>query len=99
MAGLDRAEAEMAAFKRAEAAMEAWTYEAQCALDEAFSDLVVAFNDALRRLLRMPAPDLPALAVKVALAVDHEVATLTGGESCMAAVKADALRLCSVPWR
>lgn len=83
----------MAAFKQAEAAMGARSFAAQWELDEAFSDLVVAFNDALRRLMRTPAPDLPALAAKIALAVDHDVATLSGGEACMAALKRDAARL------
>jgi len=43
--------------------------------------------------MRVRAPGLGALAVKVALVVDHEVATLAGGEACMAALKRDALRL------
>lgn len=43
--------------------------------------------------MKVRAPDLPALAAKIALAVDHEVATLTGGEACMATLKRDALRL------
>lgn len=44
---------------------------------------------ALKRLLRTPAPDLPALALKIELAVDEEVATLAGGERCLAVLKAD----------
>jgi hypothetical protein len=42
-----------------------------------------ARNAALKRLLRAPAPDLPALAPKIDLAVDEEVATLAGGERCL----------------
>jgi hypothetical protein len=42
----------------------------------------------------VPAPDLPALALKIALAVDQDVATLSGGEACLAALKRDAARLC-----
>jgi hypothetical protein len=48
---------------------------------------------ALKRLLRTSAPDLPALALKIELAVDEEVATLAGGERCLAALKADGWRL------
>ena len=63
-------------------------------LDEAFSDHVVACNAAMRRLLREPAPDLTALALKVELAIDHEIAPLGGGERWLAVLKADARRLC-----
>ncbi len=52
-----------------------------------------ARDDALKRLLRTPAPDLPALALKIELAVDEEVATLAGGERCLAVLKADGWRL------
>jgi len=44
-------------------------------------------------ICRRPACRRGALAVKVVLAVDHEVATLAGGEACMAALKRDAVRL------
>ena len=79
----------LARFRRAETALKA----AEGQPDDLYGDRLCAFNAALRRLARMPAPDLPALAAKIALIVDHEVATLTGGEACMAAVKRDALRL------
>ena len=62
-----------------------------------FGDHLGAFYAALRRLLRTPAPDIAALAMKIALAVDHEVGTLTGGERCLAALKADARRLAPPP--
>ncbi len=48
---------------------------------------------ALKRLLRTPAPDLSALALKIELIVDEEVATLAGGERCLAVLKADGWRL------
>jgi len=85
----------MGGFERVSAADAGRPIKVQWAMDEHFSDLVVAFNAALRRLLRVPAPDLPALGLKVALIVDHDVAGLIGGERCMAVLKADALRLCS----
>lgn len=69
------------------------TFPDQTALDDAFGDRLGAFYAALRRLLRTPAPDFDALAAKIALAVDHEIGTLTGGERCLAALKADARRL------
>lgn len=48
---------------------------------------------ALRRLLRTPAPDLPALAAKIELAVGNQAWELTGAELCFAALDADARRL------
>lgn len=60
-----------------------------------YGDRLDALSAALRRLLRIPSPDLPALATKIALVVDHEAGTLTGGEVCMAALKRDALQLAS----
>jgi hypothetical protein len=47
---------------------------------------------ALRRLLTTPAPDLRALAIKIALTAEQEVATIEGGEGCLAAMKADVLK-------
>jgi len=48
---------------------------------------------ALRRLLRAPAPDLRALGLKIALAVDEQAWELPGAETLLTALKADALRL------
>jgi hypothetical protein len=50
---------------------------------------------ALKRLLRTPAPDLPTLALKIELVVDEEVATLAGGQWCLAVLKGDGWRLAS----
>jgi len=92
LADLRLAEAEMDAFcRRARAGSLALAD--QSALDEAFGDQLGAVYAALRRLLRTPAPDFDALTLKIVLAVDHEVGTLTGGERCLAALKADARRL------
>lgn len=68
-------------------------WEAQWALDEAFSDAVVGFNDALQRLLLVPAPDLSALAVKIGRAIDEQAWELPRGNACMARVKGDLARL------
>ncbi|MEA2999697.1 MAG: hypothetical protein QOK17_1530 [Sphingomonadales bacterium] len=46
------------------------------------------------RLLRLPAPDLAALALKLDLAVADQAWELTGCETCLAGLQADARRLC-----
>jgi hypothetical protein len=89
LADLERAEAEMDDFCRGCRA-GILVFRDQCELDDRFGDHLGAFYAALGRLLRAPAPHFEALAVKIALAVDHEVATLTGGEACLAALKAGA---------
>src|SRR5687768_2910610 len=48
-------------------------WDASAPVEQHFNDLECARLAALRHLLRAPAPDLPALAVKIELAVDHEV--------------------------
>ena len=77
-------------FRAAEAGLGAVAHTEDDAL---YDRLLGRFNRALRALVRAPAPDLRAFSVKLDLAVDHEVATLTGGEECMAALKRDARRL------
>lgn len=88
----------LAALHRAQAAMDA--FERRChaegistnfwQLDERRGDHLGAFVSALLRLMRTPAPDLRALALKIELVVDHEVGRLIGGDRCLAALKADA---------
>ncbi|MEA3045266.1 MAG: hypothetical protein QOH47_3104 [Sphingomonadales bacterium] len=92
----------LAAYRAAEAALRECErrtagapWAQQDAVEEEYGDRLDALYRALRRLLRVPAPDLPALAVKIELAIDHEVATLNGGEACLETVRRDALRLCS----
>lgn len=80
----------LATFRRAEAILNAAIHEPD---EDRYGDLVVAFNRALRRLLRTPAPDLPALWLKIDLTVDQAAWELTGGEACMAVLKRDARRL------
>ena len=96
LAGFRRAEDRLAAFRAYEASLPAAAraYPACEPLEERSGELESARLAAVRRLLRAPAPDLPALALKIALAVDEEIAFFSGGEACLAAVKADALRLC-----
>jgi hypothetical protein len=90
------------AFAAAEAALRACErrtagapWAQQDAVEEEYGACLDALYAALRRLLRIPAPDLAALAAKIELVIDHEVATLTGGEACLAALRRDARRLCS----
>lgn len=71
------------------------SFAEQKKLDDRFGDYLVAACDALRRLVRTPAPDQEALGVKIALVVDERVAELAGGERCMKVLKADARRLCA----
>lgn len=84
------AEAEVRAIERLCAGRP---YEEQAALDRAYDEKGDVMYDALRALLRLPAPDLHALADKLDLVVAHEVGTLTGGEDCLAALQSDARRL------
>jgi hypothetical protein len=43
--------------------------------------------------MKVRAPDLAALALKIELAIDEEVGSLAGGEACLAALKRDVRRL------
>lgn len=90
----------LTAYRTAEAEMRAYEgltagapWEEQAAIEAAYGERLDAMYGALRRLMRLRAPDLSALATKIVLAVDHEVATLSGGEACMSTLKRDALRL------
>jgi hypothetical protein len=69
-------------------------YPACKPLEDRFDDLECARLARLRALIRRPAPDLPALALKIELTVDHQAWELTGAETALAALKADARRLC-----
>ena len=99
LAAFRRAEAKLAAFRAYEASLPAAAraFPACEPLEERSGDLESARLARLRTLLRAPAPDLPALALKIALAVDDEIAFFAGADLCLAAVKADALRLCGGP--
>ncbi|MEA3050779.1 MAG: hypothetical protein QOG84_2615 [Sphingomonadales bacterium] len=46
----------------------------------------------MKRLLRVPAPDLGALAMKLDLILDQELWELTGADRCLAALRRDAHR-------
>lgn len=79
-------------FQNAEAAVAALERSPD---EDAFGDAVVACNRALERLLTAPAPDLPALADKLRLAIARQAWELPAGDEAMAAIERDALRLCA----
>ncbi|TMJ14751.1 MAG: hypothetical protein E6G94_08815 [Alphaproteobacteria bacterium] len=91
-----RAEARLAALRRQIGALppEGRAFPASEPLEDRFDDLECARLASLRRLLRLPAPNLPALALKIALTVDDQAWELSGAESFLATLKGDAHRLC-----
>ena len=90
VARLEAAEGEMRAVERATAGGSA---EEEEALEEVYLERVGDWLEALRRVMRVRAPDLAALAFKIELAIDEEVGTIDGGGPCLAAVKRDVRRL------
>jgi hypothetical protein len=83
----------MAAFRAGEP--KGVCFEAQCALDDAFSALGARHDRAVEQLLLAPAPDLPALAAKIALLADQQAWELPRGDACIEALKRDGERLAS----
>lgn len=69
------------------------TAEEEEALQEVYDARLGEHMAALLRLMKVRAPDLPALALKIELAIDQEVGSLTGGALGLAAVKRDVRRL------
>jgi hypothetical protein len=90
LARLEAAEAEVRAVARLTAG---GTAEEEEALQEVYDDRLGAHSAALVRLMKVRAPDLPALALKIELAIDEEVGSLRGGELCLAMLKRDLRRL------
>lgn len=85
----------MAGFKAAEALLPAARrgFPACEPLEEEYGRLDSLRLAALRRLFRLPAPDLPALALKLRLAVADQAWELSGCEACLEAMAEDAQRL------
>ncbi|MEO7178687.1 MAG: hypothetical protein ABIW83_07575 [Allosphingosinicella sp.] len=85
----------MAAFKAEEALLpaERRAWPACKPLEARFGDLDDRRFAALRRLLRLPAPDLATLSLKLDLAVADRAWELAGAGDCLAVVAADARRL------
>ena len=90
LARLRAAEAEIRAVAQLTAG---GTVEEEEALQEVYDARLGDHSEALRRVMKVRAPDLAALAVKIELAIDEEVGSLTGGEACLAALKRDVRRL------
>lgn len=96
LAAYRRSEARMAAFQ-AEVALlpaERRAFPACRPLEARFGDLDDRRFAALRRLLRLPAPDLAALSLKLDLVVADQAWELKGAEDYLAVIAADARRLC-----
>ena len=96
LAGLVQAEAEAAAFARGSRGA-AGTFEEQCRIDEAYTDLAVACTRKVEELVLLPAPDFAAFALKVSIAIDEQAWELPDGDACMASLKQDAARLTAAP--
>lgn len=90
LAHLRAAEAEVRAVALATAG---GTAEEEEALQGVYDAWLGEHSAALLRLMKVRAPDLAALALKIELAIDEEVGTLTGGGTCLAALKRDVGRL------
>ncbi|HEX8584283.1 MAG TPA: hypothetical protein VF680_07730 [Allosphingosinicella sp.] len=91
-----RSEARLAAFSAAALSLpaERRAYPACRALEDRFDTLESARLHALTRLLAAPAPGLAALSLKIDLMVDDQAWELTAAQAILAALKADARRLC-----
>ncbi len=97
LAAYRRAEARVAAFKAAEARLppERREWPAVKPLEDRFGDLDSLRLAALRRLFRLPAPNLAALSLKLDLALADQAWELEGCEDCLAAMAEDARRFVS----
>ncbi|HEX8062605.1 MAG TPA: hypothetical protein VF535_05265 [Allosphingosinicella sp.] len=69
------------------------TAEEEEALEAVYLARLGDHSAALRRLMKVRAPHLAALALKIEIAIDQEVASLSGGELCLAALRRDVRRL------
>ena len=79
----------VARFRAADAAIGA----ARHSEDEALYDRLADRHDAaIKRLLRTPAPNVEALAVKLELLFAEQAWEMNGGEMCLSAILADARR-------
>jgi hypothetical protein len=98
LAAYRRAEARVAAFKAGEALLppERREWPAVQPLEERLGDLDSRRLATLRRLFRIPAPDLAALSVKLDLALADQAWELEGCETCFVKMADDARRLATV---
>jgi hypothetical protein len=80
----------LGSFAQAEAEVEALAHTED---DDLYGRALGRHSAALARLLRAPAPDLGAIVDKLDLIVRHHVSELSFGETSMAALRRDVLRL------
>ena len=90
LAGFEEAEAELRAFEGRTAGAP---WDEQEAVERGMEERLDVLEPALLRLVLLPAPDLPALATKIALVAEYQVVEITGGEGCLAVLERDARRL------
>jgi hypothetical protein len=81
-----------AVFEKAQAALDAAAHTPN---EDLYDRLGVRHDRAMRRLIRTPAPDLPALAAKLDLALDERSGEFFGDCADMKAIKRDVRRLAS----
>ncbi|HEV2746954.1 MAG TPA: hypothetical protein VGW34_06610 [Allosphingosinicella sp.] len=94
LAAYRRAGARVATFKAAEALLPPERRAFPCDdLEKRFGHLDSLRLAALRRLLRLPAPDLPALSLKLDFAIADLAWELDGCETCLVVLSVDARRL------
>jgi hypothetical protein len=80
----------LARLRRAEAALNAVVGTDD---DDLYDRLLGRLNKAMKRLLTLPAPNLPALADKLDLLVEHQAWELRFAEPALTAIRSDARRL------
>jgi hypothetical protein len=90
---LTRLRAVEAEIRAIEQATAGGTAEEEEALQAVYDARLGDHTAALIGLMKVRAPDLAALALKIELAVDQEVGSLTGGELGLAALKRDVRRM------
>ncbi|MGZ8285102.1 MAG: hypothetical protein ACXW27_15375 [Allosphingosinicella sp.] len=82
----------VALFERAQAALDAAAHTPD---EDLYDRLGIRHDRAMRRLLRTPAPHLPALAAKLEFALDERSGEFFGDSADMEAIKSDARRRAS----
>lgn len=91
---LRQAEARVAAFEAEERLLPAERRALACeALEDRFERLDKLRLAAVRRLLRLPAADLPALVLKLDLVVAEQAWEDSASEDCLTLIAADARRI------
>jgi hypothetical protein len=90
----DEWEKALARFQQAQTILDAAKSEPD---QDAYDALLDTHSDALRTLLALPAPDLPALAAKLDVITAHQAWENSGSEDCLETLRQDARRLAAPP--